>query len=309
MVKVFIDGSYGTTGLRIHERLASRADIQLIILPEQQRKDVNKRAKALNSADIAFLCLPDQAAIESVSLINNPDTVVIDASTAHRTDPDWTYGFLEMGEDIYDKVKQSKRICVPGCHATGFTALVKPLIENRIVQKNYPFSCTSLTGYSGGGKAMISDYTDKNRDSSLSVPRIYALTQTHKHLKEMRHYTGIVDYPHFNPVVCDIYSMMCVTVNISVKGVKIDDICDIFVKKYGNRPLFDISDIKGESYNGYIPCDDFKDKDSIKIVVTGNDERISLIALYDNLGKGASGAAVQILNVITGKEETYGLKV
>lgn len=309
MVKVFIDGSAGTTGLRIHERLAIREDIKLITLLESERKSISERKKALNGADIAFLCLPDEAAIESVSLIDNPDTIVIDASTAHRTNPDWSYGLLESGDDIYSKVKTSKRICIPGCHATGFISLVKPLIETNIVPKDYPFSCTSLTGYSGGGKSMINQYEDKNRDVSLSCPRIYALTQTHKHLNEMKLYTGISDYPLFSPVVCDIYSMMCVTVNICFKGIGIKDICDIYTDKYGNRPLFDVKDIHADSYNGFIPSDAFKDKDSIKITVTGNDERISLTALYDNLGKGASGAAIQILNVITGKDETKGLSI
>ena len=309
MVKVFIDGSAGTTGLRIHERLAIRDDIKLITLSESERKDKNERKKALNNADIAFLCLPDEAAIESVFLTENPDTIIIDASTAHRTNPDWTYGLLELGDDIYSKVKKSKRICIPGCHATGFITLVKPLIENNIVHKDYPFSCTSLTGYSGGGKSMISQYEDKYRDASLSAPRIYALTQMHKHLKEMKLYTGISNNPAFSPIVCDIYSMMCVTVNICVKGIRIKDICDIYIDKYGNRPLFDVKDIYAEGYNGFIPSDAFKNKDSIKITVTGNDERISLTALYDNLGKGASGAAIQIFNVITGNDEIKGLRI
>ncbi|OQB53727.1 MAG: N-acetyl-gamma-glutamyl-phosphate reductase [Firmicutes bacterium ADurb.Bin146] len=309
MVKVFIDGSAGTTGLRIHKRLEKRDDITLISLCDSDRKDKTQRKKALNSADIAFLCLPDEAAMESVSLVDNPDTIIIDASTAHRTDPDWTYGLLELGDDVYSKVKNSKRICIPGCHATGFISLVEPLIENGIVCKDYPFSCFSLTGYSGGGKSMINQYQDKNRDASLSSPRIYALTQKHKHLNEMKLYSNISEYPLFNPVVLDIYSMMCVTVNISAKEVKLDEVQKAYTKKYANRPLFDVSDISAQSYNGFIPSDAFKDKDSIKITVTGNDERISLIALYDNLGKGASGAAIQIFNVITGNKETKGLNI
>lgn len=311
MVNVFIDGSIGTTGLRIHDRLIQRDDVFLITLEESLRKDISARKEAIEKADIVFLCLPDEAAKESVMLAQNTDTIIIDASTVHRVNPDWTYGLLELSDDVYNSVKTSKRICVPGCHASGFIALVKPLLENNILTNDYPFSCTSLTGYSGGGKSMIKSYQDINRNASLSVPNIYALTQTHKHLKEMKQYSGTSQYPVFSPIITDVYSMMCVTVNISLKGTgkNIDDIRNIYIDKYKNRPLIITSDIEALEYEGFIPCDSWKNKDSMKICVTGNDERVSLIALYDNLGKGASGAAIQIFNTITGCEETKGLQV
>lgn len=309
MVKVFIDGSSGTTGLRIYDRLSIREDIHLINLPESLRKDNPTKQVALNSADVVFLCLPDDAAKQSVSMVKNPNTVIIDTSTAHRTNPDWTYGFLEMGDLAYKNIKASKRICVPGCHALGFIALVAPLIQYGIVARDYPFSCTSLTGYSGGGKTMISDYESQQKDATLSAPRLYALDQQHKHLKEMQYFTGIDNPPVFNPIVCDLYSMMCVTVNIAIKDISIISVCKVYEEKYRNQPLIDISDLNAQNYSGFIVSNSLSNKDSMRIHVTGNDQRISLTALYDNLGKGASGSAIQCFNVITGCDPTKGLVI
>jgi len=214
MKKVFIDGSAGTTGLRIADRLESRNDIELIRLTEENRKDIAARKAALNTADIAFLCLPDAAAVEAVSLIENDTTVVLDTSTAHRTNEDWAYGFAELSSDFEQKIKSSKRIAVPGCHASGFIALIFPLIENGILNKDALLSCFSLTGYSGGGKKMIAEYEDNVRDELLCAPRQYGLSQNHKHLPEMQKITGIDNKPAFIPVVDDFYSGMEVTVPI-----------------------------------------------------------------------------------------------
>ena len=236
MKKVFVDGSAGTTGLRIIERLEKRHDIELIKLSEENRKDVNARKKALNEADVAFLCLPDAAAIEAVSLIENDNTVVIDASTAHRTNPDWDYGFPELSLEFENKIKNSKRIANPGCHASGFIALIYPLIEKGIINSDILLSCTSLTGYSGGGKKMISEYEDENMDALLKAPRQYGLSQTHKHLPEMKAITGIKNVPAFMPIVSDFYSGMEVTVPLFKEnlnnGFTSEDIKSVYKEKY-----------------------------------------------------------------------------
>lgn len=309
MIKVFIDGSAGTTGLKIVERMEKREDVLLLSISEDKRKDPLAKKEILNQADVVFLCLPDEAAKESVSLIDNPSTVVIDTSTAHRTNPDWVYGLLELGDEVYESVKSKKRICVPGCHASGFIALVNPLIESGLVPKDYPFSCTSLTGYSGGGKAMIADYEDIDRDPSLSLPRIYALGQEHKHLKEMKHFTKISNYPSFTPIVLDIYSMMCVIVNIEQEGLEYKKTLDVFKKKYEGRPLIKVEGNEEVFSQTFLPTDLMKNKDSMVIKIGGKDGRISLMALYDNLGKGASGAALQCFNVLTGCDETSSLNI
>ena len=214
MKKIFIDGSAGTTGLRIYDRLNDRKDIEIITLSEEKRKDSAARKEALNKADIAFLCLPDDAAIEAVSMIDNPNMVVIDTSTAHRTNPLWAYGFPELNKDFEKKIINSKRIAVPGCHASGFIALVFPLVEKGIISKDTFLTCFSLTGYSGGGKKMIGEYNDTERDFFLDAPRQYGITQNHKHLPEMTAITGINNKPAFCPIVADFYSGMEVTVPI-----------------------------------------------------------------------------------------------
>lgn len=310
MKKVFIDGSAGTTGLRIVERLESRDDIELIKLTEENRKDLEARKKALNEADIAFLCLPDAAAIEAVSLIDNDKTVVLDTSTAHRTKSDWAYGFPELSKTAEEKVKNSKRIAVPGCHASGFISLVYPLVEKGIISKDILLSCFSLTGYSGGGKKMIAEYEDAERDELLNAPRQYGLSQTHKHLPEMTAITGIENAPAFIPVVDDYYSGMEVTVPIFAsqlnEGYTVEDIKNAYKEKY-QGPVVKYVEAFDES--GFVSANKLSFNDGMEISVSGNSDRILLISRYDNLGKGASGAAVECMNIVLGIDKTTGLEI
>ena len=306
MKKVFIDGSAGTTGLRIYERLAARDDVRILTLTEETRKDISARKEMLNEADVAFLCLPDDAARESVSLVENPQTVIIDASTAHRTLPDWAYGFPELSAAHESKLLSSNRIAVPGCHASGFIALVYPLIESGLLEKDALLTCHSVTGYSGGGKKMIAEYESAEKDALLYAPRQYALGQQHKHLKEMQAIAGIENAPMFSPIVSDFYSGMTVTVPLFAKQLKgsAADIKALYRAKY-NTPLVQYAEQIDES--GFISGKALYGKDSMKITVAGNDERILLIACYDNLGKGASGAAIECMNMRIGAEKTKGL--
>ena len=308
MTKIFIDGKAGTTGLRIYERLEAFEGIELISLDDEKRKDPQCRKEALNNADIAFLCLPDDAARESVSLIENENTVVIDTSTAHRTLDDWAYGFPELSASHREKIKNSKRIAVPGCHASGFISLVYPLVEAGILENTDKLSCFSLTGYSGGGKKMIADY-EEEPDELLGAPRQYALTQSHKHLKEMVKISGIDNAPVFCPVVGDFYSGMEVTVPLFKSDLKegygIEDIKEIYKNKY-TGPIVTYCD---NSEEGFISAGLLSGKDSMIVSVFGNEDRFILTARYDNLGKGASGAAVECLNIVLGNSDTNGLEV
>ena len=308
MTNVFIDGSAGTTGLRIYERLESRRDIQLIKLSEKYRKDKSARKEALDRADIAFLCLPDDAARESVSLIENPDTVVIDTSTAHRTTKEFAYGFPQLSAAHKLKIENSKRIAVPGCHASGFISLVYPLVESGILDKNTQLSCFSVTGYSGGGKKMIAEYEQENREILLSSPRQYGIGQTHKHLPEMTAVTGLSHAPIFSPIVADFYSGMTVTVPIfkSMINGSADDIRKIYREKY-QGPMVRFQDQADE--NGFVAANKLSGYDSMEIFVCGNEDRILLISRFDNLGKGASGAAIECMNIVLGLPETTGLNI
>ncbi len=310
MTKVFIDGSAGTTGLRIYERLGARDDITLITLPEEERKNPEARRKAINSSDVTFLCLPDDAARESVSLVTNPDTVIIDTSTAHRTLDGWAYGFPELSASHAEKLTASKRIAVPGCHASGFIALVYPLIEAGIINKDEKLTCHSITGYSGGGKKMIADYESDELDPLLGAPRQYALTQTHKHLKEMQAITGLETTPIFCPIVSNFYSGMEVTVPLFKEqlnaGFTVEDIKAAYKEKF-TGPL--VSFVEDASENGFVSAAGLSGKDSMQVTVAGNEDRILLIARYDNLGKGASGAAVECLNIATGNNKTLSLEL
>ena len=306
MKKVFIDGSAGTTGLRIYERLSAREDVEILSLPEEKRKDVAARKQMINSADVVFLCLPDDAARESVSLVENPDTVIIDASTAHRTLPDWAYGFPELSAAFENKLLSSKRIAVPGCHASGFIALVYPLIEAGLLEKDTLLSCHSITGYSGGGKKMIAEYKADGRNGLLDAPRQYALGQQHKHLKEMKAIVGLDNAPIFCPIVSDFYSGMTVTVPIFASQIKgsVADIKAVYKAKYKSEIVrFEES----VDENGFISGKAFSEKDVMRVTVAGNDERILLIACYDNLGKGASGAAIECMNLAIGADRCKGL--
>lgn len=297
--KVFIDGKAGTTGLRIYERLQERNDIELLTLSEEDRKNPECRKKMLNSCDIAFLCLPDDASREAIAMIENPDVVVLDTSTAHRTLDDWAYGFPELSPAFFQKVANSKRIAVPGCHASGFIALVKPLIEAGILAADALLTCHSLTGYSGGGKKMIAEYDDPERPALFDAPRQYGLTQQHKHLKEMVKISGITNAPVFCPIVADYYSGMLVTVPVFnsqlCNNSTVEDIRKVYRDLYNGKM---VSYVENATEGGLLSGNAMSGKDSMQIMVEGNDERILLIARYDNLGKGASGAAVECMNIV-----------
>ena len=309
MKKVFIDGSAGTTGLRIYERLANRADVELMLLPEEERKNPEARRKALNSCDIAFLCLPDPAAMEAVSMIENPEVTVIDASTAHRTNAGWCYGFPELSETIAAALPKAKRIAVPGCHASGFISLVYPLIEAGILSPETKLTCHSVTGYSGGGKKMIAEYEEDELDFLLQAPRQYGLTQQHKHLKEMKAITGLKNEPIFCPIVSNFYSGMTVTVPLFASDLQkggIEEIRKVYRKKYTGKI---VSYVENGDEGGFLSAHAVAEKDSMKITVAGNEDRILLVAMYDNLGKGASGAAVECMNTVLGVSPETGLEL
>lgn len=302
--KVFTDGSAGTTGLKIVSRLRERDDVELITLSDDKRKDTEERRKAINAADIAFLCLPDDAAREAVSM-SDGSTVIIDTSTAHRTEERFAYGFAELSEKHRDKIKNSKYIAVPGCHASGFIALIYPLCESGVIKKDINLSCFSLTGYSGGGKKMIAEYESDDRSTFLSSPRQYGISQTHKHLKEMVKISGIEKAPVFCPTVADFYSGMEVTVPLfkSDVFVGIEEIKKIYSEKYNSDIVFYLED----NENGFLASNKMSGKDSMQIAVYGNDERMILTARYDNLGKGASGAAIECMNIALGADDKKGL--
>ncbi len=310
MKKIFIDGKAGTTGLRIYDRLSQRKDIEIILLSDDERKDPDARKRALNACDIAFLCLPDDAARESVAMIESSNVTVIDTSTAHRTLDGWCYGFPELSEEFNVRLKTAKRIAVPGCHASGFIALVKPLIDNGFISADELLTCHSITGYSGGGKKMIADYDNPERADALDVPRQYALSQNHKHLKEMQAITGLKNAPIFCPIVSDFYSGMMVTVPLFAKqlsnGKTVDDIKKLYADKYTTAMVRYDESVDDA---GFLAATNLKNKDTMIISVCGNSDRILLVALYDNLGKGASGAAIECMNVVLDQEKTFGLDI
>lgn len=307
MIHVFIDGSAGTTGLRIHDRLQSREDIFCITLPEELRKDPAARREAMKQADITFLCLPDAAAVEAVALAEGTHTAIIDTSTAHRVSDGWVYGFAEL-TGAREAIASSKRIANPGCHASGFVALVAPLVEAGLLHADTNLSCFSLTGYSGGGKSMIAAYESVERDPLLDAPRQYGLKQMHKHLPEMMKLCGLTHAPLFCPIVADYYSGMEVTVPIfgsELKGT-ISDVCDLFAERYHSKLVHFDPDASEE---GFLAAAAFAGRDDMQITVSGNEDRMLLTARFDNLGKGASGAAIQNMNILLGVEETTGLQV
>jgi len=312
MKKVFIDGSVGTTGLRIRERLEGRKDLQLLVLPEALRKDQHARKDVINEADIVFLCLPDDAARESVSLADDPNTVIIDTSTAHRTSPGWTYGFAEIG-GRKAQIAEAKRIANPGCHASGFIALAAPLVETGILSADAELSCFSLTGYSGGGKKMIADYEgeqDEMHAQLLSGPRMYGLSQNHKHLPEMSVICGLSHVPVFCPIVADYYSGMEVTIPLFAKDVTggIDQIRQVYAEYYAEGTGL-VHFAKDADEAGFLSAAAMAGRDDMQVSVYGNEERILLVSRFDNLGKGASGAAIQNMNLVMGVDEKTGLVV
>ena len=304
MYKVFIDGSAGTTGLKIFDRLKDRKDIKLITLPEEHRKELAYRKEAINSCDIAFLCLPDAAAIEAVSLIENDSVKVIDTSTAHRTNPDWAYGFPEL-KGYRERIKSSNRIANPGCHASGFVSLINPLISAGVMKKDVALTCFSITGYTGGGKKMIAEY-EGDKPALYEAPRQYALSQQHKHLPEIKAVCGLDIAPLFCPIVSDYACGMEVTVPLFKKDIEgsIEEIKDIYRNLY-TGDIVKFNDSADES--GFLSANAFSGKDTMEISVFGNEDRILLVSRFDNLGKGASGAAIQNMNVLLGLPETTGL--
>ena len=306
MKRVFIDGSAGTTGLRIAERLMARKDISIITLPEEKRKDTEARRDALNGADIVFLCLPDDAAREAAAMIENGQTAVIDTSTAHRVSPGWTYGFPEI-RDFREKIASSRRIANPGCHASGFIALAAPLAEMGLIRRDVPLSCFSLTGYSGGGKKMIAEYEAADRSPLLSAPRQYGLTQCHKHLPEMQAVCGLQIAPAFCPIVAPFYAGMEVTVPLFAQDLKgsAADVAEAYAAYYKTGMVFLRRETGAEG--NFLSASAMAGRDDMEISVCGNEERILLIARFDNLGKGASGAAIQNMNLLLGADEKTGL--
>ena len=305
MVKVFIDGSAGTTGLNILSRLRARKDISLICLDEDMRKDETARKQAIYESDITFLCLPDDAARQAVAMAGNSDTVIIDTSTAHRVDNGFVYGFAEL-KGRREKIATSKRIANPGCHASGFISLVAPLNEAGVLNNDCTLSCFSLTGYSGGGKKMIADYENPDNKDLLASPAIYGLSQTHKHLPEMVKISGIQNPPVFCPIVAPFYSGMLVTVTLSIETVNadIEDIKNIYRSYYGGK-IVNYSDNAADG--AFLYSGSFSGRDDMEISVYGNSDRIVLASRFDNLGKGACGAAIQNMNIVLGLPEETGL--
>lgn len=329
--KIYIDGQEGTTGLQIYDRLGERDDIELLLIDPAKRKDTAERKKLLNAADLVFLCLPDAAAVEAVSLIDNDRTRVIDCSTAHRTNPDWVYGFPEMSRLHRAQIAEAKRVANPGCHATGFVSIVKPLVGMALLPPDAALTCFSLTGYSGGGKKMIAQYEQDNRPLALSSPALYGLLQNHKHLPEMQLRCGLTTQPVFVPVVDDYYKGMATTVSFHMSQLHhIPALAEMlhlsplqtvwyklrefYVWNAGEEGIVrvegDPTDPEMGIDSGFkIYADMWRDKDTLSIIVTGNDEQFTVTALFDNLGKGASGAAVQNMNLMLGFEETQGLNL
>ena len=308
--KVYIDGQSGTTGLQIYDRIGAREDIELLRIPEDKRHDLEERKKFINSADIVFLCLPDAGAIEAVSLVENENVRIIDASTAHRVNDDWVYGYPELSPEQREKIKNAKRVANVGCHASGFISTTAPLVRLGILPADYPISCYSLTGYSGGGKKMIADYEAEGREEKLSSPCIYGLTLKHKHLPEMVKYTGLTVKPVFMPVVDDYYKGMATTImlhNDKLNNVKTaEDVRNALYEYYKNEHFVRVKEFEAAPSNIYANV--LAGTNYLDIIVCGNDEHTTVTALFDNLGKGASGSAVQNMNIMLGLPENTGLE-
>lgn len=304
---IYIDGQAGTTGLQIYQRLGDREDITLLSIDPSKRKDAAERKKLLNAADLVFLCLPDAASVEAVSLIDNPNVRVIDASTAHRTNPAWTYGFSELSAAQKDAIRTTKRLANPGCHATGFISSTAPLVQAGIIPTDYPMTCYSLTGYSGGGKKMIAQYEAADRPAELASPCPYGLGQTHKHLPEMQAICGLVKPPVFVPVVDDYYKGMATTIMLhtsQLKGVtSLHQVWEAYAAHYAGQQMVKVAPEGAAKLYAGVKAGD----NDLTIVVAGNDASFTVTALFDNLGKGASGAAVQNMNIMLGLEETTSL--
>lgn len=308
--KVYIDGQSGTTGLQIYDRIGQREDLELLWIPEELRHDPDERKKYLNSAEIVFLCLPDEGAREAVSFIDNPNVRVIDASTAHRTNPDWTYGYPELSKAQREAIRTSKRVANPGCHATGFISTTAPLVAMGVIPKDYPMSCYSLTGYSGGGKKMIAEYEAEGRSELLDAPGIYGLNLHHKHLPEMQTVTGLAYPPVFMPVVDDYYKGMATTIMLQNRLLpgqpSAEEICAKLADYYRDEHFVSVVPF-GEN-DSKLYANKLAGTNRLEIVVCGHEEQTTVTALFDNLGKGASGAAVQNMNIMLGLPEETGLE-
>ena len=312
MKKVFIDGSEGTTGLRIFERFEGRTDIEILKIPSELRKDPDEIRKYINASDITFLCLPDAAAREAVAMVENENTIIIDTSTAHRTEEGWAYGYPELSKEHREAIKNGKRIAVPGCYATGFITIIYPLVAGNILPKDYPVSAFAMSGYSGAGKKTIAVYEANERDVELDAPREYALTQQHKHLKEMQKITGLEKAPLFSPIICDYYSGMLLTTPFYTEMLNgkpsPQQVHEFLAKYYEGEKFVKVMPFGKEAdYNGFLAANTCSGWDGIEIYVTGNEDRVLVSTRFDNLGKGASGAAVQCLNILLGCEENKGL--
>ena len=305
MTKVFIDGSAGTTGLRINERLAGREDLTLIRLPEELRKNADARKDALYSADIAFLCLPDAAAIEAVALAGDSRVKIIDTSTAHRTSDAWAYGFAELSPAHREAIRASSRVANPGCHASGFIASVYPLVAHGLIAPDFPLTAYSLTGYSGGGKNLIAEYEDENRDPRHESHRIYGTTLKHKHLPEMKKICGLIHPPVFSPILGDFYEGMATT--ILLPGFEAEKVWDCLKNHYEGEKIVTVAPLGGDE--SVIYASTLAGKDSMRIIVSGHESQTMVTTLFDNLGKGASGAAIQNMNILLGVDESTGLNV
>lgn len=306
--KVFIDGGHGTTGLKIHERLDQRDDIEILRIDEAHRKDLDARIEMTKQADISILCLPDAASRE-LAQAAPPDVRLIDTSTAHRTNPDWVYGMPELAPGQREKIRNAARVANPGCHATGFILLVRPLVDAGILPPDYPLDAFCITGYSGGGKKMIQNHEKADREAYLSSPGQYGLTQKHKHLPEMVMMTGISQAPAFSPIVGDFYSGMVMTVPLHTGMLHgspgPEEIRQVYRERYGEEKLIRVMDKDPE--DGFIHSNVMAGSDEFQVFVTGNEERVLLLSRFDNLGKGASGQAVQNMNIMLGIEETKGV--
>lgn len=308
--KVYIDGQSGTTGLQIWERLEGREDIQLLRIDDEKRHDDEERKKFLNAADVAFLCLPDDGARQAVALVENPNTCIIDASTAHRTAPSWVYGYPELSEEQRAAIKGAKRIANPGCHATGLISSAAPLVRMGILPSDYPLTCFSLTGYSGGGKQMIAEYEAEDSDGLLASERIYGLNQNHKHLPEMERICGLTHPPIFVPVVGDFYKGMATTImlqrDLLTRKLSGRELRDALASYYAEQKFVSVAPYGGDGPVLFAAM--LAGTNQLKLEVAGNDEQITVTALFDNLGKGASGAAVQNMNLVLGFDEGAGLE-
>ena len=311
-VKIYIDGQEGTTGLKILERFEGRNDIELLKISEEKRKDPAERARLINMSDYTFLCLPDAAAKEAVSFVDNDHVRISDASTAHRTNPAWAYGFPELSAEHREKIRTSNRVAVPGCYASGFNAIVYPLVKNGIIPEDFPVFAYATSGYSGAGKKAIAVYEGEDKPCEYGSPRQYALSQQHKHLPEMQAIPGLKFTPMFNPIICDYHSGMVVSIPIQTRmlpnGTTLKAVHEMFSKHYEGAKMVEVMPLMPEDEQKafFLASNTLSGINKLQVFVFGNDEQILLCSRLDNLGKGASGAAVQCLNIMRGIDETTG---